>query len=175
MKTCFPAVANADAEILLLGSMPGDVSLKKQQYYAHPRNAFWIIMGELFGASLELNYEDRLTKLKEHKIALWDVLQQCHRTGSMDSSIDTKTEQTNDFEHFLNNHKMIRIIGFNGKKAFNSFNKQFVKQHSDLSNNINLVVLPSTSPANAKLSTTTKIEEWAKTLSLSKYYTRTLV
>ena len=97
----FPPVANTDATILILGSMPGKESLKQNQYYAHPQNAFWKIMGELVGAHPHLPYDERLHKLTAAHLALWDVLKTCEREGSLDS--DIQNEIPNDFTTFFRN------------------------------------------------------------------------
>jgi double-stranded uracil-DNA glycosylase len=73
----FPPIASQKSKVLILGSMPGQASLKVGQYYAHPRNAFWRIMGELFGAGLSLTYEERVALLQSVGVALWDSLQAC--------------------------------------------------------------------------------------------------
>ena len=97
---CFPPVAGNDATVLILGSMPGKESLKQHQYYAHPQNAFWKIMGELVGAHPDLPYPQRLHALTNARIALWDVLETCERQGSLDSDIQNET--ANDFASFFN-------------------------------------------------------------------------
>src|ERR1017187_7782411 len=81
---CFEPVAGADARVLILGSLPGKVSLERGEYYAQPYNAFWRIMGELVGASRDLPYQNRLELLKQHHIALWDVCAAGFRAGSLD-------------------------------------------------------------------------------------------
>ena len=91
----FPPVVSRNSKVLILGSMPGEVSLKAEQYYAHPRNAFWPIMGELFGAGPSLPYQERLVALDNAGIALWDSLRACTRPGSLDSAI--RDEEANDF------------------------------------------------------------------------------
>ena len=93
----FDCVARADARILILGSMPGQASLQQSQYYAHPRNSFWYIMGELFAAGPELDYAQRLQVLLEQRVALWDVVHRCQRKGSLDADIEQQSVEANDF------------------------------------------------------------------------------
>ena len=99
----FPAIARADARILILGSLPSERSLHAIQYYAHPQNAFWKIMGEIAGA--QGDYNERCEALMDRGIALWDVLESSVRPGSMDADIQSKTAVANDFSSFLSDHK----------------------------------------------------------------------
>jgi TDG/mug DNA glycosylase family protein len=153
---CFPPVADNNATILILGSMPGKESLKQQQYYAHPQNAFWKIMGELVGAPRELPYKERLRKLTAAQIALWDVLKTCERQGSLDSDIQNET--ANDFASFFNSHPHITHVFFNGAKAEQSFNR-FVIGKQKLPP-LTFQRLPSTSPAHAGMSYSNKLQAW---------------
>jgi hypoxanthine-DNA glycosylase len=152
----FPPVADRNARILILGSMPGQRSLDAQQYYAHPHNAFWRIMGELAGAQPQLPYEQRLEKLMQAGIALWDVLQTCEREGSLDAAI--KHEQANDFSAFLANHPHITHVYFNGSKAALSFKKHVAGKQA--LPQLKLQRLPSTSPAHAGMRYEAKLSEW---------------
>lgn len=152
----FPPVADKHATILILGSMPGKESLKQQQYYAHPQNAFWKIMGELTGAQLELPYPQRLQALTAANIALWDVLHSCEREGSLDS--DIVQEQANDFAAFFAQHPHITHVYFNGAKAEQSF-RRFVLGKQELPP-LEFARLPSTSPAHAGMRYEEKLEVW---------------
>ena len=156
--TSFPPVANATARILILGSMPGQVSLRAGQYYANPRNSFWQLMGELFGAGRELPYTQRIRQLKKNGIALWDVLASCKRTGSLDSAIDAPSMVANNFPQFLSAHPRIRSVFFNGAMAERCF-RVHVQAKSDLPL-LQLIRLPSTSPAHAALSYAQKYAAW---------------
>jgi hypoxanthine-DNA glycosylase len=152
----FPPIAESDATVLILGSMPGKESLKQNQYYAHPQNAFWKIMGELVGAKRELPYEERLLKLTAAHIALWDVLKTCEREGSLDSDIQNET--ANDFAAFFKSHPLITHVFFNGAKAEQSFNK-FVLGNQKLPA-LTFQRLPSTSPAHAGMRYAEKLRAW---------------
>ena len=99
--TGFPPIADNNAIILILGSMPSIKSLEQQQYYAHPRNSFWFIMTTLLGDKSDLDYAERKALLLHNKIALWDVLNTCQRKGSLDSSIKNETIVVNDFNKFF--------------------------------------------------------------------------
>ena len=157
----FPPIARSDARVLILGSLPGDRSIAEQQYYAHPRNAFWKIMAELLG--IEGDYATRCNLLCEHGIALWDVLQSSVRPGSMDAAIQLNGAQPNDFETFFVEHPGIRTIGFNGRKAQQMFTR-FVRYGPE---SADLVLLPSTSPAYASMPFSAKLSAWRDVLNIA--------
>jgi len=154
----FLPVADSDAEALVLGSMPGRASLAAGEYYAHPRNHFWPIMGELFGATPDIPYEKRLKILKCNRIALWDVLASCARESSLDAGIAKDSENINDFELFMVEHPRISAVFFNGRKA----EQVFLKKVKPALKARALVcqLLPSTSPAYAGMSYRSKLEAW---------------
>ena len=159
--TSFPPVAADDAQLLILGSMPGIKSLEAGEYYAHPRNAFWPIMVELFGVQGLETYQEKTALLRANRIALWDVLQHCIRTGSLDSAIKNDTIVTNDFENFLRSHQQIRHIFFNGGKAETEFLKRVLPAlPQQITARLILERLPSTSPAMASLSLAQKCAAW---------------
>lgn len=144
--------------MLILGSMPGIASLQQQQYYAHPRNAFWPIMQALFGIEREQNYQLRLAALNNAGIGLWDVLATCHRQGSLDSAICQKTAEPNDFAALFERFAGIGHVFFNGKMAHQLFRRHVIP---DLAvEQLDLTILPSTSPANAMLGFRQKLASW---------------
>ena len=149
----FPAIENTDSKILILGTMPGKISLQKNEYYANPQNAFWKIIFSLFAIDYQSNYETKKQVVIQNKIALWDTLKFCHREGSLDSKI--MNEYPNDFFKFFEFHSKISTIVFNGKPA-----QHFYKRHIGFSNRFNYISLPSTSPANARMSFEKKLELW---------------
>lgn len=155
--TCFPPIADKRARVLILGSMPGKESLRAYQYYAHPRNAFWPIMGELFGAKPELAYETRVEILKAAGIAVWDVLETCTRASSLDADIDTATMVVNDFAAFYLAHPKIKHVFFNGALA-----EKFYIKHVLFTAHPHLQFqrVPSTSPAYAGMPYAKKLEGW---------------
>ncbi len=156
----FPPIANAQARVLILGSMPGKLSLQAQQYYAHPRNAFWPILGELVGAHAELPYQARMQVLKANRIALWDVLKSCTREGSLDSDIDDASIIANDFASFHRTHPDITYVVFNGAKAEDSYRKYVLSSLVNPVPQMQYQRLPSTSPAHASLSRAQKLKAW---------------
>lgn len=141
--------------------MPGKRSLEQDQYYAHPSNVFWKIMGELVGAHPGLSYAERLEMLKSSGVALWDVLASCEREGSLDA--DIRAEAANDFTAFFAQHPHISKVCFNGSKAEQSFRK-FVLDKQDLPP-LEFQRLPSTSPAHAGMGYADKLQVWRIVLS----------
>lgn len=154
----FPPVADDRARVLVLGSMPGLRSLQAGEYYAHPQNAFWPLMGALFGAGRDLPYPQRLARLQSRGIALWDVLESCERPGSLDADIVESSLRTNDLIGFLRRHPGIRRIYFNGAKAEACF-RRHVRLPADLG--LPRQRLPSTSPAHATLDFAAKLAAWS--------------
>lgn len=152
----FAPIEDSTASVLILGSMPGKESLRAGQYYAHPRNAFWPIMGDLIGAKPTLPYESRTQLLKTAGIALWDVLASCTRHSSADSDIDAAL--SNDFETFFLSHPHITHVFFNGAIAEKYFHKLVQKLLE--SRQLQYQRLPSTSPANASMSYDQKLNAW---------------
>ena len=144
--------------------MPGVASLEAVQYYAHPRNAFWKIMGRLFDFDHEVDYDARISELRKLPIILWDSLQSCRRPGSLDSSIDVATAQPNDFPALLRDHSRICAIFFNGAASEKYFRKLALPRlPADI--DIELCRLPSTSPAHAGMSFEDKLAAWRRILA----------
>ena len=155
---CFAPIEDAAATVLILGSMPGKVSLAADQYYAHPRNAFWPVMGNLLGFSPDLSYEKRLQILRSSGIALWDVLGSCIRISSLDAHIEADSLVPNDFRAFFQQHPDITQVFFNGAKAEQCFMKYVLPVLK--TNLLQYQRLPSTSPANAGISYEQKLRAW---------------
>ena len=153
IKYSFAPITHPNARVLILGSMPGEQSLALQQYYGHPRNAFWKIIFSVLETPFSTDYEQRKSILLDNQIALWDVLEACVREGSLDSAIEQ--EVANDFDSFLKAHPNIQHIFFNGQKA-----AKYFKQYVAVSDHYHLVTLPSTSPAHAGMSFEKKLVEW---------------
>ena len=140
--------------------MPSVKSLEAQQYYAHPQNAFWWIMSQILGFSTDLGYPERVKKLQDAGVAVWDVLLCCHREGSLDSNILRESETPNDINAFLQRNSTIKLFGFNGGAA-----KAIYKRHNALLvNNHISKQLPSTSPAYASITKQQKLQAWQDVL-----------
>ena len=154
----FPPIAHRAARVLVLGSMPGVASLRAGQYYAYRHNAFWPIMGELFGAGSEVAYEKRILLMKRAGLAVWDVMASCVRAGSLDSDIDEASIVPNDFPAFFDAHPQIGHVFFNGAKAEACFRRYVSPQLTD--RGLKFTRLPSTSPAHASLSLEKKVRAW---------------
>ena len=140
--------------------MPSRESLRLQQYYAHPRNAFWPIMRALFGLEAG-GYSEQAQQLTDHGIAVWDVLRACVREGSLDSAIDEESIVTNDFPAFFRQHPRIRRVYFNGAKAEAVYRRRVLPLLAEPARSLSLQRLPSTSPANAGMSLEQKEKAWS--------------
>ncbi|NCA81495.1 MAG: DNA-deoxyinosine glycosylase [Opitutae bacterium] len=162
--TGFPPVEPKRARVLILGSLPGAESIRQGQYYAHPRNAFWPIMGELFGAGRERPYEQRLRKLAANGVMLWDVLRAAHRPGSLDSAIHPRRLAPNDLPGLLARHPELEKIVLNGGAAETLFRRHVAKPCGGLLEGVELERLPSTSPACARVSFAQKLAAWRRSL-----------
>ena len=149
----FPPIINNESKILILGSIPGVKSLEMQQYYAHPQNKFWKIIFELFNEKFTTDYDERIKILEKYHVALWDVIDTCERKGSLDSEI--RNEEANKIEELLQNFPNIKAIFCNGQKSHKNLQKILGKKFR-----LPIIVLPSTSPANAGLSYFDKLKSW---------------
>jgi hypoxanthine-DNA glycosylase len=147
----FPPVANVRAQVLVLGTLPGPVSLRERQYYAQPRNTFWQIMGVLFGARPERPYEERLQILIRHHLALWDVCASAHRPGALDASIRRASVVPNDFAGFFDAHRELRLVCFNGQAASELYRRRVLPGLPAGFRALRYETLPSTSPAHATM------------------------
>ncbi|MGE4430476.1 MAG: DNA-deoxyinosine glycosylase [Sphingobium sp.] len=167
---CFPPVAGPDARLLILGSLPGVRSLELTQYYGHPRNHFWHLVGGLIGIDLPaLPYEARLDHVKAHGLALWDVVAQAVRPGSLDQHL--RSVQSNDLEEFIATLPRLRAIAFNGATASRIGRRQLASRGESGPGEsgsgdsgrgrITLIDLPSTSPANT-MALARKAEAWSR-------------
>lgn len=160
----FEPVAQGDARVLILGSMPGQQSLARQEYYGNAQNSFWRIMQTLFNAPAKQSYESNRAMLIRHRIALWDVIDSCSRPGSLDSSIVAKTIVANNFARFFAGHPHIATVFFNGARAAEEFRKRVLPDVSESYPKIQYVRLLSTSPANARYSYEQKLANWSYVL-----------
>ncbi|WP_407049567.1 DNA-deoxyinosine glycosylase [Methyloraptor flagellatus] len=154
-----------EPRILILGSLPGAESLRRQQYYAHPQNGFWRIMGALFGAGPVLGYPARLDRLMAAGVALWDVCAEAEREGSLDAAI--RAPRANDLAGFLSLHGGVEVVGLNGGTAAKLFDRLVAPTLGDTlpaSRAIRIARLPSTSPAHARMRLEEKVDRWREGL-----------
>lgn len=159
----FPPIARATARILVLGSMPGVASLRAGEYYAHPHNRFWPIMGEILGFDAGAPYARRKAALMKAGIALWDVVASCEREGSLDASIAEDSIVANDFAGFLAAHRRIARVCFNGRKAEAAWRRHVLPQWA-VPPALEYRLLPSTSPAHAGMGYRSKLRHWRQAL-----------
>lgn len=161
----FPPVATRRARVLVLGSMPGVASLEAQRYYAHPRNAFWPIMGALFEFDPRAPYRERLDALRGRDVALWDVLSRCVREGSLDSDIEPGSVEVQDFAGFLGRYACVERVLCNGGAAFRLFRRWALPALPAQFADLPVLQLPSTSPANAGMRPAEKLARWREALA----------
>jgi double-stranded uracil-DNA glycosylase len=153
-KHSFPPVVDANARLLVLGTLPGEESLRRQEYYAHPRNLFWPILFALFGGSPQADYAAKLAFVKIHQMALWDVCASGEREASADATI--RREEPNAIGTLLDAHPLIIAVAFNGTGARRLHDRHFRRRPA-----ITYLALPSTSPAYAVLDFAAKLARWA--------------
>jgi TDG/mug DNA glycosylase family protein len=152
-KRSFPPVVDAQARVLVLGTLPGEESLRRGEYYAHPRNLFWPIIFALFGEPPALSYAERLAFLTAHRIAVWDVCEIGERAASADSAI--RMEHPNAIGRLLDDHPLIRAVAFNGTTARRLYDRHFARRAA-----LTYLALPSTSPAHATIDFPAKLARW---------------
>jgi hypoxanthine-DNA glycosylase len=153
VKKSFPPVVDGRARILVLGTLPGEESLRRKEYYAHPRNLFWPILFALFDAAPVADYRAKLDFVMAHRIALWDVVAAGARTASADASI--RDEMPNAIDALLDAHPGIGAVAFNGGGAQRLYDRHFERRA-----NLAYLALPSTSPAYARLGFAQKLARW---------------
>ena len=153
-KSGFLPIIDKSTEILILGSLPSDISIRTGEYYANPQNQFWRIIFTIFNNGNPLyQYSDKTNLLLKNKIGLWDVLIEAHRQGSLDSNIHG--ESLNNFSDLFIAYPSIRKLAFNGDKAF----QLYLKKKSGLPQK-DLVLLASSSSANTSKTLLQKVKEW---------------
>ena len=161
----FPPVVGKRPQVLVLGSLPGQASLRRSEYYGQAQNAFWRIMGELCGAGPERHYADRLALLRSSGIALWDVLEAAERPGSLDSAIVMDTARINDIASLLDRERSIRGVCFNGRKAADLYRRRVLSLLPPRAAVLPAMTLPSTSPAYASMRFEAKLAQWRAALA----------
>lgn len=152
-----PPILPVGAKVLILGSMPSGISLERQEYYGNPRNHFWDILFVLFNQENLTNYEEKVSFVKQHGIALWDTIGTCYREGSLDVNI--VEEEVNDIPALLQDNPSIKLIMCNGTKSYQTFMKSFPKEELG---SVEIIKMPSTSPIPGKYNKTFagKVEDW---------------
>ena len=161
MSKSFLAEVQPDCKVLVLGSMPGIVSLDAVEYYANSRNAFWPIMQVLLQLENDLPYQQRLAALKNKGVGLWDVYKTCYREGSLDSAIQTRGAEFNDISNLVEGLPQLSCIACNGLAAAKAFKRLSKEQGGILeARGIHTITLPSTSPAYAAMKLDKKLEQW---------------
>ena len=141
-----PPIVGDSPRLLILGNMPSAISLATQEYYGNPRNTFWRIAGELLGLDPAAAYTQRTEALRRRGVAVWDVLKNCRRVGSLDSAVEPDSMVANDFVAFFAEHRLIAQVVFNGAAAQRNFTRLVGTKAADAA--VTFARLPSTSPAH---------------------------
>ncbi len=168
VKYGLPPLTGGEPRILVLGSLPSDISIETQEYYANDRNLFWKIIASVSNSPLPYSYEMKKALLAKNNIALWDIYTSADRAGSLDSNI--KNGKFNDIAGFVDGHPTITTVIFNGNKAFESF-KKYLRQESQSNRDVlrqkNYCQCPSTSPLilTTGLTFDDVINEWRTAIS----------
>jgi len=151
-----PIIGNSP-HLLILGTIPGKDSLRKNEYYGHARNNFWKIIYQLHGQRFETDYKLKTNFLKENGIALWDVCRSANRKSSLD--VDIKNEQPNAIAALIEANPTIKTIAFNGQKA-----EKLYFNYNPKIDHLTYLTLLSTSPANAAFSFEQKLVDWGRVI-----------
>lgn len=171
MNESFAPLTGNHLHTLILGTMPGQRSLQSRQYYAHPRNALWPILCAIvrdeepsYNVHTKLSYEQRCRFVTQAGFGLWDVLASCERQGSLDSNIVKSTEIPNEIGDLAKRHPELRTVVCNGRTAEALFKRHIRPTLSDKFAELNIVCVPSSSPAMASLDLKAKYQFWRKAL-----------
>lgn len=157
INNSFDPISNTDTEILILGTLTSEDSIKSGEYYENEKNKFWKIIANIYGNELPVSYPGKKSMLLKNKIGIWDVTHIALKKDNLGREI--KRESPNPLTDFIKNHKNLKVIGFNGRKAEAIFDKYFKRKK-----NLKYVVLPGSSPANASQDLETICEAWRKGL-----------
>jgi hypoxanthine-DNA glycosylase len=159
-KEGFTPLVDENTKVLILGTMPGDRSIRTGEYYANPTNQFWKIMFRIFNSGATIfSYNDKTELLLKNRIGLWDVLYRANRTGSLDSNIHG--EELNNFEQFFKDFPKIEAIIFNGQKP-----AAYFKEIKMIPTDIKYHILPSTSSANTNSTFERKLQGWQEVITI---------
>jgi double-stranded uracil-DNA glycosylase len=157
-KAGFPPLIADTSRVLVVGTLPSEESLHRQEYYGHPRNQFWRILADIYHVPLAETYPGRVALLRQKQLALWDVLQHGERQGSLDQAI--RNAVPNDFRELFQTYRNLLAIVFNGRKAHDLFEHQVLKQQALAGGDqLPRLLMPSTSPA-ATMPLAEKIKRW---------------
>ena len=157
-KAGFPPIVDETSRVLVLGTLPSEESLRRQEYYGHPRNQFWPILADIYHVPLAGTYSGRVALLRQKQLALWDVLHHGERQGSLDQAI--RHAVPNDFRDLFRTYRNLLAIVFNGRKAHDLFEHQVLKQQALAGGDqLPRLLMPSTSPA-ATMPLAEKTRRW---------------
>ncbi len=154
-------IIGRNPRIIILGSMPGIISINAAQYYANPRNLFWMVLADLFSIDIDCSYESKVLQMQQLPMIVWDTLKTCHREGSLDSKILNTDIEANDIATLLKQFPTVQAIAFNGNASAKYFDR-LVKPQLPKDLDIELLKMPSTSPANAGMKRAQKLETWRR-------------